>query len=95
LTIIVNHLELFSIIFGASLVFQISSNFAFKNILEKWDFDLKMDFESLIQNLFGISKCALKQCCRELNFEQLLFWCQLVKMSFSTSKYEFGTVTKI
>jgi hypothetical protein len=30
-----NNLEMFSIKFGASLVFKISSNFAFKNNLEK------------------------------------------------------------
>jgi hypothetical protein len=32
---------MFSIKIGASLVLKISSNFAFKNILEKWNFDLK------------------------------------------------------
>jgi hypothetical protein len=74
-------------IFGASLVFKISPNFAFQNILEKWDFLFKINFESPFQNLFGISKCALKQSCRELNFEQLLFWGQVLKMSFSTSKF--------
>jgi hypothetical protein len=47
-----------------------------------------MDFESPFQNLFGISKYDLKQCCRELNFEQLLFWGQALKMSFSISKFE-------
>jgi hypothetical protein len=31
---------MFSKHFGASFVFKISSNFAFKNILEKWGFDL-------------------------------------------------------
>jgi hypothetical protein len=31
---------MFSQHFGASFVFKISSNFAFKNNLEKWDFDL-------------------------------------------------------
>jgi hypothetical protein len=51
-----------------------------------------MDFESSFQNLFGISKCALKQCCRKLNFKQLLFWGQVSKMPFSTSKFEFGAV---
>jgi hypothetical protein len=51
-----------------------------------------MDFETLIQNLFRISKGALKQSCRELNFEQLLSWGQLVKMSFSSSKFEFESV---
>jgi hypothetical protein len=51
-----------------------------------------MDFESLIQNLFEISKCALKQSCRELIVEQLLFWGQILKMSFSSSKFEFGMV---
>jgi hypothetical protein len=51
-----------------------------------------MNFESLIQNPFGISNCALKQCCRELNSEQLLFWGQVLKMPFATSKFEFGTV---
>jgi hypothetical protein len=44
--------------------------------------------------MFGISKCALKQSCRELNFEQLLFWGQLLKISFSSSKFEIGTVLK-
>jgi hypothetical protein len=51
-----------------------------------------MDFESLIQNLFGISKCATKQSCRELNFEQLLFWGQVLKMPFSSSTFEFETI---
>jgi hypothetical protein len=46
-----------------------------------------MDVESPFQNLFGISKCALKQCCRELNFEKLLFWGQVLKIPFSTSKF--------
>jgi hypothetical protein len=41
LVITANHLRIFSIKFGASLVFKISSKIAFKNILEKWDFDLK------------------------------------------------------
>jgi hypothetical protein len=41
LIISANHLKIFSIKFGASLVFKISSNFAFKNNLEKWKFDLK------------------------------------------------------
>jgi hypothetical protein len=49
-------------------------------------FYLKMDFQLLIQNIFGILKNALNKSCRELNFEQLLFWGQLVKMSFSSSK---------
>jgi hypothetical protein len=79
---------MFSIKFGASLVFKIFSNFAFKNSLEKWTFDLKMNFKSLFHNLFRISNCALKQCCRELNFEQLLFLGQVLKMPFSTSKFE-------
>jgi hypothetical protein len=51
-----------------------------------------MDFEFLIQNLFGISKSSLNQSCRELNFEQLLFWGQILKMSFSSSKFEFEIV---
>jgi hypothetical protein len=51
-----------------------------------------MDFESLIQNLFEISKCALKQSCRELIVEQLLFWGQILKMPFSSSKFKFGMV---
>jgi hypothetical protein len=36
-----NQLGMFSLNFGASLVFKISAKFAFKNILEKWNFDLK------------------------------------------------------
>jgi hypothetical protein len=35
-----NNLELFSMYFGASFVFKVFSNFAFKNNLEKWSFDL-------------------------------------------------------
>jgi hypothetical protein len=35
LAITLNDLELISMIFGATFVFKISSNFAFKNILEK------------------------------------------------------------
>jgi hypothetical protein len=38
LVISANHLELFSINFGATFVFKISPNFAFKNILEKLEF---------------------------------------------------------
>jgi hypothetical protein len=48
-----------------------------------------MDFEPSIQNLFEILKSVLKQSCRELNFEQLLFWGQLLKMPFSSSKIRF------
>jgi hypothetical protein len=43
-----------------------------------------MDFESLIQNLF--------ESCRELIAEQLLFWGQILKMPFSSSKFEFRMV---
>jgi hypothetical protein len=35
-----NNLEMFSMKFGASFVFKVFSNFAFKNDLETWDFDL-------------------------------------------------------
>jgi hypothetical protein len=52
----------------------------------------KMNFESLIQNLVGILKCTFKQSCRESNSKQLLFWGQVLKMPFSTSKFEFGAV---
>jgi hypothetical protein len=51
-------------------------------------FWIKMNFESPFQNLFEISKCAIKQCCRELNFGQLLFLGQLLKMNFWCSKWE-------
>jgi hypothetical protein len=50
---ILNHLELFSIIFGASLVFKIYSNFAFKIIpkngflFEKWT--LKLAFKNILE----------------------------------------------
>jgi hypothetical protein len=51
-----------------------------------------MNFESLIQNLVGIWKCTFKQSYRELNSKQLLFWGQVLKMSFSSSNFEFGVV---
>jgi hypothetical protein len=79
-------------IFGATFVFKISPNFAFKNILENGVLIENFDFKSFIQNLFRISKCALKQSCRELNFKQLLFWGQLLKMPFSSSKIEFEMI---
>jgi hypothetical protein len=53
-----------------------------------------MDFEPLIQNMFRILKSALNQSCRELNFEQLLFWGQLLKMSFSPLNVNFGLCGK-
>jgi hypothetical protein len=56
---------------------------------------LKFDFKSPIQNLFRIFKSALNESCIELNFEQLLFWGQLVKMLFSSSKFEFESDFKI
>jgi hypothetical protein len=55
----------------------------------------KFDVKSLIQNLFKIFKSALNESCRELNFEQLLFWGPLVKMPFSSSKFEFESDFKI
>jgi hypothetical protein len=51
-----------------------------------------MDFEALVQNLFGISKCALKQSCRGLNSKQLLFLGHFQKKSFSCSKGDLKTV---
>jgi hypothetical protein len=61
-------------IFGASFIFKISSKIAFKNKLEKGNFDFKkMDFESLFQNLWRFSKCAFNQSCREFYSKQLLF----------------------
>jgi hypothetical protein len=51
-----------------------------------------LGFKSLIQNLFRILKSTLNKSCRELNFEQLLFWGQLVKISFSSSKSDFETI---
>jgi hypothetical protein len=35
-----NNLEMFNMQFGASLVFKVFSNFAFKNNFDKKDFDL-------------------------------------------------------
>jgi hypothetical protein len=45
--------------------------------------------------MFRILKSSLNESCRELNFEQLLFWGQFVKMSFSSSKFEFELNYKI
>jgi hypothetical protein len=39
LPIILNNLEFICLMFGATFVFKISPNFAFKNILEKWVFN--------------------------------------------------------
>ena len=47
---IVNHLEMFSSIFGAMFVFKLLSNFALKIILEII-LELNEDFDVTIQNL--------------------------------------------
>ena len=48
---IVNRLELFSIIFGAKFVFKLLQNFALKIIPQKLGFRVKIDFDFIIQNL--------------------------------------------
>jgi hypothetical protein len=73
-------------IFGAKLVFKVLANFAFKNNSQNKVFDLQMGFKWLFQNLIEISKCTLKQSCREYFSELLCFWAQFVKMLFACSK---------
>jgi hypothetical protein len=58
------------------------------------NFYLKFGFKSLIQNLFRILKSALHESCRELNFEQLLFWAKIVKTSFSSSNWNLNQIRK-
>jgi hypothetical protein len=91
-TIIVNHLELVSIIFGAALVFKVLSNFAFKNIIGKWSKPSLFSFYSPIQNLLGIFSWSLNKSCRELNSKQLSFLGYFQKKPFSCSKWDFKTV---
>jgi hypothetical protein len=85
LKIIVNHLELFSIIFGAKFVFKLLAKYAFKNILENSQKPCIFSFCFPIQNLGGIFSWSLKQSCRGLNSKQLLFLGHFQKRSFSPS----------
>jgi hypothetical protein len=90
--IILNHLELVSIIFGATLVTKVLSKFAFKKIIGKWSKTSLFSFYSLIQNLLGIWSWSLNKSCRELNSKKLSFLDHFQKKSSSCSKWDFKTV---
>jgi hypothetical protein len=66
-TIIVNHLELFSTIFGAKFVFELLTKFAFENIIEKGQKTSLFSFYFPIQNMLGSLSWSLNESCRELN----------------------------
>jgi hypothetical protein len=87
-TIIVNHLELFSTIFGAKFVFELLTKFAFENIIEKGQKSSLFSFYFPIQNLLGILSWSLNKSCGELNSKQLLFLSYFQKMTFSCSKLD-------
>ena len=87
---IVNHLELFSAIFGANFVFKLLPNFALK-ITPKLGFWVKIDFYFIIQNLARIGLWSEKQNFRGLNSKQFLFLGHFQKMSFSCSKWYLKT----
>jgi hypothetical protein len=70
--IIVNHLELFSTIFGAKFVFKLLTKSA-KIIIEKGQKSSLFSFYFPIQNLCGILSWSLDKSCRELNSKQLSF----------------------
>jgi hypothetical protein len=71
--IIVNHLELVSTNFGATLVFKVLSNLLLKILLENGQKPFIFSFYSLIQNLLGILSWSLNKSCRGLNYKQLSF----------------------
>jgi hypothetical protein len=90
--IILNHLELVSTIFGATLVFKVLSNLLLKILLENSKKSSLFSFYSPIQNLLGVWSWSLNKSCRELNSKQLLFLGHFQKKSSSCSKWDFKTV---
>ena len=87
LAIIVNHLKLFSIIFGAKFVFKLLKKYAFEIFIENGKKSFLFSFYFPIQNLCKIFSWSLKQSCRGLKSKQLLFLGHIQKMSFSCSKW--------
>jgi hypothetical protein len=90
--IILNYLELVSIIFGATLVTKVLSKFALKILLENGQKPSLFSFYSPIQNLLGFWSWSLNKSCRELNSKQLSFLGHFQKKSSSCSKWDFKTV---
>jgi hypothetical protein len=89
--IIVNHLELVSTKFGATLVFKVLSNLLLKILLKNGKKPSIFSFYSLIQNLLGVLSWSLNKSCRELNSKQLSFLGYFQKRSFSCSKWDLKT----
>jgi hypothetical protein len=83
--IIVNHLELVSTNFGATLVIKVLSNLLLKILLENSQKPSIFSFYSPIQNLLGVLSWSLNKSCRELNSKQLSFLGHFQKKSFSCS----------
>jgi hypothetical protein len=73
--------------FGATLMFKILSNFAFKNIPKNSKKPFIFSLCIPVQNLRRIFSWSLKQSCRGLNYKQLLFLGHFQKISFSCSKF--------
>jgi hypothetical protein len=59
--------------FGATLLFKVLSNFAFKNIPKNGQKPFIFSFYIPVQNLCRIFSWSLKQSCRGLNSKQLSF----------------------
>jgi hypothetical protein len=87
LVINANHLEIFIMQFGATLVFKILAKYAFKNIPKNGQNPFIFSIYILVQNLCRIFSWSLKQSCRGLNSKRLSFLGHFQKMSFSCSKF--------
>jgi hypothetical protein len=60
--------------FGATLVFKVLSNFAFKNIPKNGQKPFIFSFYIPVQNPCRIFSWSIKQSCRGLNSKQVSFW---------------------
>jgi hypothetical protein len=60
-------------IYGATLVFKVLYNFAFRNIPKNGKKPFLFSFYIPVQNLCGILSWFLNKNCRELNSKKLLF----------------------
>jgi hypothetical protein len=81
--------------FGATLVFKVLSNLAFKNIPKNGQKLFIFSFYIPVQNGYRNLSWSINKSCRELNSKQLLFLGHFQKMSFTCSKIDLKLLFEI
>jgi hypothetical protein len=82
-------------IYEATLVFKVLSNFAFKNISKNGKKPFLFSFLFSVKNLFRILSWSLNKSCRELNSKQLSFLSHFQRMPFTCSKIDLKMLFEI